>query len=79
MRKKIWRDLVCCKNRVKSFLDYVGIPIPAQYDNRNWSHNFINWLQQLSLDYPVMRITPNYQIREVQLLRRELDWFMFFR
>jgi hypothetical protein len=70
MRKKIWRDLVRCKNRVKGFLDYVGIPIPQQYDNPNWSHNFIQWLQQLPLDLPASRLTLNYQIREVQLLRR---------
>src|SRR5438045_2021368 len=37
MRKKIWRDLVRCKNRVKGFLDYAGIPIPLQYDNPNCS------------------------------------------
>jgi transposase len=72
MRKKIWRDLVRCKNRVKGFLDYVGIPIPPQYDNPNWSHNFIEWLGQLPLNFSAMRMTLNYQIREVQLLRREL-------
>jgi transposase len=72
MRKKIWRDLVRCKNRIKGFLDYVGIPIPPQFDNANWSHNFINWLQQLPLEQPALRTTLNYQIREVQLLRREL-------
>jgi transposase len=57
MRKKIWRDLVRCKNRVKGFLDYVGIPIPLQYDNANCSHNFINWLEQLTFDSPAMRTT----------------------
>jgi transposase len=72
MRKKIWRDLVRCKNRVKGFLDYVGIPVPQQYDNANWSRNFIQWLEQLPLDLPASRLTLNYQIREVQLLRSEL-------
>jgi transposase len=72
MRKKIWRDLVRCKNRVKGFLDYVGIPIPAQFDNPNWSHNFIKWLEGLPLDFSSQRLTLNYQVREVQLLRKEL-------
>lgn len=72
MRKKIWRDLVRCKNRVKGFLDYVGIAIPQQYDNANWSHNFIKWLEELPLEYTAGKLTLNYQIREVQLLRREL-------
>ena len=72
MRKKIWRDLVRCKNRIKGFLDYIGIDIPPQFDNANWSHNFIKWLQQLPLQHPTARLTLDYQVREVQLLRKEL-------
>jgi Transposase and inactivated derivatives len=72
MRKKIWRDLVRCKNRVKGFLDFIGIPLPEKFDNPNWSHNFIAWLQELPLDFPASRLTLNYQVREVQLLRKEL-------
>jgi transposase len=53
-------------------LDYVGIPVSQQYDNANWSRNFIQWLEQLPLDPPASRLTLNYQIREVQLLRSEL-------
>ena len=41
-RKKIWRDLVRCKNRIKGFLDYTGTKVPSQYDNANWSRNFIS-------------------------------------
>lgn len=71
-RKKLWRDLVRCKNRVKGFLDYLGIALPPQFDNANWSYNFIHWLEQLSFDHPANRLTLDYQIREVQLLRKEL-------
>src|SRR5688572_29686058 len=46
-RKKIWRDLVRSKNRVKGFLDYSGVIVPPQFDNPNWSRNFINWLYKL--------------------------------
>ena len=56
-RKKIWRDLVRCKNRVKGFLDYLGFSIPPQFDNANWSHNFIHWLQKLSFEHPANRMT----------------------
>jgi transposase len=72
MRKKIWRDLVRCKNRVKCFLDFNGVALPAKFDNPNWSLNFINWLQQLPLEHTSSRLTLDYQIREVQLLRKEL-------
>ena len=72
MRKKIWRDLVRCKNRIKGFLDYKGIEVPSQYDNANWSHNFINWLKQLEFQHSSNRVTLNYLLTEMELLRKEL-------
>jgi transposase len=71
-RKKIWRDLVRCKNRIKGFLDYKGIEVPQQYDNANWSKNFINWLSQLPFTHSSNRVTLDYQIKEMELLRKEL-------
>ena len=44
-RKRIWKDLTRCKNRIKGLLAFSGIDIPSQYDNASWSHNFINWLK----------------------------------
>lgn len=71
-RKKIWRDLVRCKNRIKGFLDYKGIAVPQQYDNANWSRNFISWLSALHFEYSSNRVTLDYQIKEMELLRKEL-------
>jgi transposase len=71
-RKKIWRDLVRCKNRIKGFLDYTGTVVPAQYDNANWSRNFIRWLNKLDFENNSNRITLNYMVAEMELLRKEL-------
>jgi transposase len=71
-RKKIWSDLVRCKNRIKGFLDYKGIPIPEQCDNANWSRNFIGWLSQLEFTHSSNRVTLNYLVSEMELLRKEL-------
>ena len=71
-RKKIWRDLVRCKNRIKGFLDYKGIEVPSQYDNANWSRNFINWLKRMEFQHPSNRVTLNYLLTEMELLRKEL-------
>jgi transposase len=71
-RKRLWRDLVRCKNRVKGFLAYCGIAMPPQFDNPHWSYNFISWLQQLSFEHSSNRITLDYQVREVVILRKEL-------
>lgn len=71
-RKKIWSDLGRCKNRIKGFLDYKGILVPSQYDNANWSRNFINWLSKLEFEHSSNRVTLNYLITEMELLRKEL-------
>ena len=71
-RKKIWRDLVRCKNRIKGFLDYTGIEVPPQYDNANWSRNFIRWLATLKLENQSSRTTLDYMITEMELMRKEL-------
>jgi transposase len=71
-RKKIWSDLGRCKNRIKGFLDYKGINVPSQYDNPNWSRNFINWLSKLEFEHGSNRVTLNYLITEMELLRKEL-------
>ncbi len=71
-RKKIWRDLVRCKNRIKGFLDYKGIEVPPQYDNANWSRNFITWLSKLEFAHSSNRVTLDYQLTEMELLRKEL-------
>lgn len=71
-RKKIWRDLVRCKNRIKGFLDYTGIQLPDRFANSNWSKNFLQWLKELSFEYSSNRTTLDYMIREAELLRKEL-------
>lgn len=71
-RKKIWRDLVRCKNRIKGFLDYTGIELPDKFSNSNWSKNFIQWLSAIQFEYNSSRITLNYMIKEMELLRKEL-------
>jgi transposase len=71
-RKKIWRDLVRCKNRIKGFLDYTGVVVPGRFDNSNWSRNFLQWLSEIQFEYESNRMTLSYMIREAELLRREL-------
>ena len=46
-RSQIVRDLVRCKNRIKSVLYFNGIDIPEEFDNKNWSKSFIDWLKDL--------------------------------
>lgn len=71
-RKKIWRDLCRCRNRIKAFLDYNGIVLPEQFNNSNWSHNFIQWLHGLTLSFNSSKTTLEYMISQAEHMRKEL-------
>jgi transposase len=71
-RKRILKDLTRCKNRIKGLLAFSGIDIPEQYDNANWSHNFINWLKQVDCKQQSRRNALNYMITQTEFLRKEL-------
>jgi transposase len=71
-RKRIWRDLTRCKNRIKGLLAFSGIDIPEPYDNASWSYNFINWLKALDCRQTSRRSALNYMISQMEFLRKEL-------
>lgn len=71
-RKRIWRDLTRCKNRIKGMLAFSGIDIPEQYDNASWSHNFINWLKALDCRQLSRRTALHYMIAQMEYLRKQL-------
>ncbi len=43
------KDQTRFKNRIKSWLDFQGIAIPNDDENKYWSKNFIQWLKELPL------------------------------
>ena len=71
-RKRIWKDLTRCKNRIKGMLAFSGIDIPEQYDNANWSHNFIVWLKTIDCRQTSRRRALDYMIGQMEFLRKEL-------
>jgi len=71
-RKRIWKDLCRCKNRIKGCLAFSGIDIPEQYDNASWSYNFINWLKAIDCKQVSRRTAVNYMIHQMEFLRKEL-------
>lgn len=88
-RKKLWGDLVRCKNRLKGELAFQGITLPPQYDNPHWSHNFLGWIGEVALRDRDLRDTLLLMLEEVKGLRvlllkterklRELMWSDEFR
>lgn len=68
-RKRLWSDLVCCKNRLKSELKFQGIMIPPQFDNAHWSNNFMKWVEEQAQKDENLKDTLLFMLEEVKLLR----------
>jgi transposase len=71
-RKKLWSDLVRCKNRLKGELLFQGITIPGQYDNPHWSRNFLMWIENQASNDQYMKDTLLFMLEEVKMLRQLL-------
>jgi transposase len=71
-RKKLWSDLVRCKNRLKSELLFQGITIPRQYDNASWSRNFLSWIEVQAESDEYLKDTLLLMLEEARLLRQLL-------
>lgn len=88
-RKKLWSDLIRAKNRLKSELKFHGIVIPKPFDNANWSHNFLLWVEQQAMKDEDLNATLLLMLEEVRTLRvlllkterkvRELMWSKDFK
>jgi transposase len=71
-RKKVQEGLRSKKQGVKSCLHILGLKIPAQYDKPYWTNTFITWLKGLEIENPSTKITLNFLIDDVLLLRKRL-------
>jgi transposase len=45
---KITRDITRVKNRIKSFLMFFGMAVPAKFQGKNWSKGFMAWLAAIN-------------------------------
>ena len=69
----LMRDLRRSKNRIKSFLQYYGEPIPAEFDNNQWTLKFVSWLKQVKMQTSsgqdaFSNLICSYEYHRVQLL-----------
>ncbi len=74
-RFRLVKDIARTKNRIKSLLFQLGIPIPGRFTSsqtRYWSGPYINWLKELEFDHESLRHTLDSHIRIGELLRKEL-------
>ena len=72
MRLSFSMKLTRCKNQIKAFLGFYGIPIPDGMDQRYWSRRFISWLEQLKFSRPSASAALAALIEELLFLRQNI-------
>jgi transposase len=80
----LMRDLRRSKNRIKSLLQYYGIPIPEGLDNSFWSKRFVTWLktvkmEEVSGEYCLNTLISNYEFNYRQMLEVGKELRSIFR
>ena len=67
------RDVTRCNNRLRSFLYYLGIEVPAQFANKKHiSNKFLTWLTSINTLSPEGKITLDQFIADLTYQRKEL-------
>ncbi len=70
-RNDLVKSLRRIKCHIKSMLLYYGITVPLQYDNVNWSKNFLQWLQKQHWSYAPANEALKSRLSEYQFLKKE--------
>ncbi len=60
------------KNRIKMFLYFYGIEIPANSECRHWSKRFIRHLEQIPFDEPIAKMTFDNILHELGEIRKNI-------
>jgi transposase len=73
-RFKVVGNLTRCKNRIKSFLYFLGIEFPEHFtqSGTHWSRLFMNWLEQLDLGENSGNVKLSILLEEAEFLRKLL-------
>jgi len=74
MRRTLVKELTRYKNRIKSELNFFGIPIPDQFTTKSsyWSKRFIGWLEELEHQQWTGTDSFKILIKHVKVLREHL-------
>ena len=70
-RVDLVKNLRRIKNHIKAMLLYYGIVLPEAYDNINWSHAMIQWIEELQWLYKPAAVTMQSRISEFKFLQKE--------
>lgn len=70
-RNSVVKQLRCEKQLIKSMLLYMGVQIPKEYDNPNWSKSFLQWLQEIKWSHTTSAFSMQSKLRILEVLHKE--------
>jgi transposase len=70
-RNTLVKQLRQVKLQIKGLLLYLGVCIPEQYDNPNWSHAFLDWLKEIKWQNLPAAITIKSKLAILKALHSE--------
>ena len=70
-RNQVVKQLRKAKSHIKSLLLFHGITVPAEYDNANWSKDFITWLNNITWAHTTGAACLQSKLRILDLLNKE--------
>jgi transposase len=70
-RTQITKKLRQTKSHIKSMLLFHGIKIPSQFDNSNWSQDFVTWLEQIKFSTACGDLALQGKIRLYKFIKSE--------
>lgn len=70
-RAEVSRQLRGIKSQIKSLFLYHSIEIPTQYDNPNWSKEFLSWMKNQSWTHHTGKICMESKLRMYECIYKE--------
>lgn len=59
------------KLQIKSYLMFCGITIPEEFDNANWSKNFIEWIKQQNHSFETGSLKIHFLLKRYDFMHQE--------
>lgn len=72
LRYTLTKDQTRLKNRIKSYLLFMGKPFPENWECKNWSGRFIKHLRELEFDFPAGKATLELLLDELSDKRKRI-------
>jgi transposase len=73
-RLDLMKDFRQVKIRLKAQLLYLGIEVPKEYDNANWSKKFRAWIADQILDYPTAEASIEILLDQFEYLYKHIKY-----